>query len=280
MSYFVRLLVICATSYLLLMAPVSAVWVKDVFVQTLEVPAPCVFPQLFTIKKNETDMVATLSCHTTVSGVLNDANINEDDWYAAEQDALNTHTINIVSVKKESATRWVSVPFITETEYTKQLPHREKVVDQYGKVGVKGQLVETITFEDGTQKEAILSEWGVSDPVTQKVRIGTKYDLQTVVVDGQVVHYWKTLTVLATSYDKTCLGCDSWTATGAYLTKGIVAVDPKVIPLHTSMYVPGYGFGKAEDTGGAVKGDKIDLGFDDLRQGGWSRRWVTIYIID
>ena len=53
------------------------------------------------------------------------------------------------------------------------------------------------------------------------------------------------------------------TASGVPVTKGIVAVDPRVIPLGTRLFIPGYGFAVAGDTGGAVNGNVIDLGYPD-----------------
>lgn len=69
------------------------------------------------------------------------------------------------------------------------------------------------------------------------------------------------------------------TATGAVVTYGIVAVDPNVIPLGTKMYIPGYGYAVAADTGGAVKGYVIDLGYPDGVQVDWQSRWVDITIL-
>jgi 3D (Asp-Asp-Asp) domain-containing protein len=62
------------------------------------------------------------------------------------------------------------------------------------------------------------------------------------------------MTVLATAY---CL--KGTTATGLPVGPGIVAVDPTVIPLGTRMTIPGYGEGVAADTGGGVKGARIDV---------------------
>lgn len=82
----------------------------------------------------------------------------------------------------------------------------------------------------------------------------------------------------ATSYDSTCEGCDMVTATGMKQGYGVVAVDPKVIPLYSKLYIPGYGVAVAGDVGGAVKGEKIDLGFDRL-EGQWSARKVDVYLL-
>jgi uncharacterized protein YabE (DUF348 family) len=69
------------------------------------------------------------------------------------------------------------------------------------------------------------------------------------------------------------------TATGAIVTYGIVAVDPDVIPLGTKMFIPGYGYAIAADTGGAVKGYLIDLGFPDGVSVDWKSQWVEIDIL-
>ncbi|OLN24071.1 peptidoglycan-binding protein [Domibacillus antri] len=73
----------------------------------------------------------------------------------------------------------------------------------------------------------------------------------------------KTLTVTATAYTADCAGCSGITATGIDLrndrNKKVIAVDPNVIPLGSRVYVEGYGEAIAGDTGGAIKGNKIDL---------------------
>jgi 3D (Asp-Asp-Asp) domain-containing protein len=61
----------------------------------------------------------------------------------------------------------------------------------------------------------------------------------------------------------------------------VVAVDPKFIPLGTRLYVDGYGHAVAGDTGGAIKGAKIDLGFDSNAEAiRFGRRKVTVRILD
>jgi 3D (Asp-Asp-Asp) domain-containing protein len=69
------------------------------------------------------------------------------------------------------------------------------------------------------------------------------------------------------------------TASGVPVTKGIVAVDKSLIPLGTRLYIPGYGFAVAGDTGGGIIGDMIDLGYPDGVAVDWRTGWVDVYIL-
>lgn len=69
------------------------------------------------------------------------------------------------------------------------------------------------------------------------------------------------------------------TALGVPVRKGVVAVDPKLIPLGTKLHVPGYGPGLAADVGYAIKGKVIDLWFPSMAKARqWGRRTVTITV--
>ena len=69
------------------------------------------------------------------------------------------------------------------------------------------------------------------------------------------------------------------TALGVPVRKGVVAVDPKLIPLGTKLHVPGYGPGLAADVGYAIKGRVIDLWFPSTAKArSWGRRTVTITV--
>jgi 3D (Asp-Asp-Asp) domain-containing protein len=70
------------------------------------------------------------------------------------------------------------------------------------------------------------------------------------------------------------------TTTGARVDRGIVAVDPKVIPLGTRLFIPGYGRAVAADTGSAVIGNIIDLGFPDAVTPNWEPQWIEIVILE
>lgn len=70
------------------------------------------------------------------------------------------------------------------------------------------------------------------------------------------------------------------TATGTWPSRGTIAVDPAIIPLGTRLYVEGYGEGIAEDTGGAIKGEILDLYMESESEcWDWGRRQVEVKII-
>ncbi|MDU5808977.1 MAG: cell wall-binding repeat-containing protein [Finegoldia magna] len=92
----------------------------------------------------------------------------------------------------------------------------------------------------------------------------------------------RVFTVRATAYTSDPRENGGWnvTAIGTKIRRGVIAVDPRVIPLRTRVYVEGYGFATAEDTGGAIKGNRIDVVMDTKRQSrNWGVRNVKIYIL-
>lgn len=95
----------------------------------------------------------------------------------------------------------------------------------------------------------------------------------------------ETKTVTATAYTAKCDGCSGVTSTGIDLNadpnKKVIAVDPSVIPLGTEVYVEGYGKAVAGDTGGAIKGNKIDLHVPSKEEANsWGVQTVNVEILD
>jgi 3D (Asp-Asp-Asp) domain-containing protein len=84
-----------------------------------------------------------------------------------------------------------------------------------------------------------------------------------------------TITVQATAYTG-----GGYTASGMQAAEGVIAVDPTVIPLGSRVYVDGYGYAVAADTGGAIQGNIIDLYFSSQAAcQNWGRRTVTVHIL-
>ncbi len=93
--------------------------------------------------------------------------------------------------------------------------------------------------------------------------------------------YSKVIQMEATAYTTEDPGCGLYTFRGSRLRKGLVAVDPNFIPLGTRLYVVGYGPALADDTGGDIKGNRIDLAYESRPEAfKFGRRMVTVYILD
>ncbi len=104
--------------------------------------------------------------------------------------------------------------------------------------------------------------------------------------EGEVLTYTRSMQSVATAYTNTDPGCSEWTATGTVARYGAIAVDPKVIPYGTRMYIVSndgkyvYGTAVAEDCGGAIKGNRIDLYYDtEAECWDFGVRGCTIYFL-
>lgn len=104
--------------------------------------------------------------------------------------------------------------------------------------------------------------------------------------DGEVLTYTHSKVMKATAYNNQDPGCTIYTATGTLCRVGAIAVDPKVIPYGTRMYIVSndgkyvYGIAVAEDCGGSIKGDRIDLYFDTTDEcWAFGIRSCTVYFL-
>lgn len=102
---------------------------------------------------------------------------------------------------------------------------------------------------------------------------------------GNPVKAIKEITVNASAYTLNFKNCTGITATGINLKKNpnqkVISVDPKVIKLGSKVYVPGYGYAIAGDTGGAIKGNKIDVFIPSQKAAlQWGRKNIKIQILN
>lgn len=97
-------------------------------------------------------------------------------------------------------------------------------------------------------------------------------------------HFKRSLSMSATAYEPGPRSCgrsaNGLTANGTKAGYGVVAVDPRVIPLGTRLFIEGYGYAVAADTGGAIDGNDIDLGYLTVSEClQWGRRKVKVYVL-
>ena len=154
----------------------------------------------------------------------------------------------------------------------------EKVLEE-GADGKKTKIVKVTYSKDGEEYSREIVSVETTLAKDKKISRGTKIVWRSLDSADGPIQYWKKMRVYATHYDSHCPGCDETTAIGLRAGKGVIAVDPSVIKLRSKVYIPGYGMAIAGDTGGAIKGNIIDLGFDDARTAGWSAHFIDIYLL-
>jgi 3D (Asp-Asp-Asp) domain-containing protein len=142
-----------------------------------------------------------------------------------------------------------------------------------------------VRYENGVEVARVAeAEAQVQNPIPQIIGYGTNIVIRTLDTPDGTIQYWRAFTMYATSYaakfTNRTPGTSSYgrTASGKILTKGLVAIDRTMMPFGTQMYVPGYGFAEAADTGSGVRGRFIDLGFDDFNYENWHAP-VTVYFL-
>lgn len=155
-----------------------------------------------------------------------------------------------------------------------------------------------ITYLGGQEADRqVLSETVTRQPVAEIIAVGTgsapAVSEKPVIADGritlptgEVLTYTRTDTVRATAYTHTDRGCDTVTATGTRVHRGTAAVDPRFIPYGTRMFIVSsdgsyvYGIAAAEDCGGDIKGDRMDLYLPTHAQcTAFGRRVCTVYFL-
>ncbi|MGE6556506.1 3D domain-containing protein [Exiguobacterium sp. 17-1] len=225
--------------------------------------------------------------------------------------------VTVNTTRRAVLTEQQLLPFEVETVEDDTLPAGEQLVTKSGRPGIRTQKYQ-LTLADGLSKEKkLIANEVTSEPVKQVVKVGTKpvepveaamtptptFDTEKATVPLAEVpkaatdldfSKAKTLMVEATAYtnDPASNGSQLYdgralTATGydvtdtiTYQGLPIIAVDPKVIPLGTKVYVEGVGLAIALDTGGAIKGNKIDVlveGESTAKQFG--RKTIQVWVI-
>lgn len=214
--------------------------------------------------------------------------------YASLDDKIvENMKLKVVRVDVKEISEETSIPYKVVTRENSELDHGKEKVIRQGEEGVEQKIYEVV-YEDGKEvKRELLVQKILSAPIDKIVEIGTMLTHKT--ARGDTLRYSKVLNMRATAYtasfkdtgknpDHPQFGI---TYTGIRAKKGVIAVDPNVIPLGTKVYVevagstPDYGYAVAADIGGAIKGDLIDLYFDDPGTvESWGIKRVKVYILE
>lgn len=223
--------------------------------------------------------VLTVPC--TVAEVLrrNDVTVRaQDKVFPALDSTLSAKgLVRVLRVDERVVTEKVPVPFWTKRTPDPSMDRgKTKVVSQ----GADGVLEKTVRVRvvDGHEAYRTLVSTRVLRSATPSiVAVGTKPPLQVLSTSRGRYVYRMVHRMEATAY----FGGGRRTSARYRSGYGVVAVDPRVIPLHSKIYVEGYGKAVAGDTGGAIHGNRIDLGYTSTREAIlFGRRRVRVYILE
>ena len=250
---------------------------------------------VYEIDNNGTVKTYKTSCKT-VKELLSDLKIKVDDDDIVIPD-LDTELksegkISIIKVDVKVIEKEVEAPFKTIKKKNKELSHKQSKILVQGVNGKNKVKCKEYYAGDKLIKEEVIHVETIVKPIDQVFEEGTK-DVFT--NDRGDFTARKAIKMVATAYEAGPRSTGKRpgdkgygiTASGARAKRGTVAVDPRVIPLGTKLYVksltpgvPDYGFAIAQDTGGAIKGNKIDLFMDTVWEClQFGRRPVMVYIL-
>ena len=224
-----------------------------------------------------------VSCQPTVGGILREAGVTlgPKDRVHPSLNVKSTQgmRIRIARVEEKVVVQKEPIGFRTITKFNPYSIGSKRVI-QEGEQGEK-EVKYLVAYKDGVKIGArVLEARVMKQPVNEVVAVS-----KAAFLASRSGSHTRSVRMIATAYDPGPRSCgkyaSGYTATGMRAGFGVVAVDPRVIPLGTQLYVDGYGFCVAGDVGRAIKGNRIDLGFGTYGEAiRFGRRAVTVYVLD
>lgn len=194
---------------------------------------------------------------------------NETAPFAAE--------IRVVRVTETFEIIEEALPYRTILRPDGNLPLDVRATLQPGEQGVFRRRYRT-RLEDGQMISHVqLDSWIEKHPIDEIVVYGTQIQIRTRPTEIGQIEYWRVLTMNVGAYSPALAG-KNMTSTGEILRKGVVAVDPAVIPLGSQVYIEGYGQAVAADVLPEASGLSIMLGYEDDHIQPWSGE-VEVYVL-
>lgn len=229
--------------------------------------------------------VVILKDKDVVLGELDRTNYSLDSYIKADT------KLKVIRVEKETEVVEELIAFSSEKQEEPNLLVGERQVVTEGRNGINERTYEVVKENGVVVAKSVVDEKVTRQPVTEVVSIGTKvvepepvvvasdeqsaasestfdfsannYSSVFATVESEPKSSKKELYVEATAYTPFCEGCSGTTKMGINVRLNtnikVIAVDPRVIPLGSKVWVEGYGYAIAADTGGAIKNLRIDV---------------------
>ncbi|GGH88340.1 uncharacterized protein YabE (DUF348 family) [Pullulanibacillus pueri] len=247
---------------------------------------------LFDGKKKPTHIKAV--AHTTVKQLLENQGITlgKNDKLLPKdrnQELNDDEVVKITRVDKETTTETEPIDYEIVKQNDSSLEKGQTRVIQNGEEGQVEKTYEITKATDHkgtTENRTLLKKRVTKNPKKKIIAVGTKviqHQSQTsrsLSSSNDTVLYMQ-----STAFTASCKGCNGITSLGinlkAHPSSKVIAVDPSVIPLGSKVWVEGYGYAIAGDTGGGISGKKIDVFLPSKSQANrWGTRTVKVKILN
>jgi 3D (Asp-Asp-Asp) domain-containing protein len=189
--------------------------------------------------------------------------------------------VHITRIRTERVQEIASIPFHYVFKMSHDVTPGQTVKDQTGVPGVITRTYLLTYVNDQLTSRKLIATDVTRKPVDQELLAGIRTRMARALPSrGGTYRRLQCMDMVATGYSPYEGSSEGRCANGMRAGYGIVAVDPRVIPLGTKLYIEGYGYAIAGDTGGAIKGHRVDLGHTTYREAdAVGRRHVRVWII-
>lgn len=253
----------------------------------------------FTVNVNvDGQTFTTQTAPTTLKNVLTELGVtlDSDDIISVSLDSIlkNETDVNITRVSYIESYQTEYLEYQTIKRESSKLDYGDTQVLVEGEIGEKRITIETVLYDGEIFSSQVISEQILKEPVNNIVEYGT-FNVNRGVTHregvittetGEMLTYAKVIEGTATAYSAE-MQSSKTTKSGTIARVGAIAVDPRVIPLGSELYITSadgtswvYGVAVAEDTGSAIIGNIVDLYFETVQECiSFGRKACTIYVL-
>lgn len=233
--------------------------------------------------------LALISSEDSVGLMLKTENISLSDSDKVKP-ALSTPitegmNVEVIRVQTKSLFEVKPIKYNEIVKVNTKLANTKRYVRQEGKTGEK-RVSYSVVYENGIEvSRTTLKESIIKNPVDKVIEQGG-YPLMPVSRGGSIMPYSRVIKARATAYWAVRGVGKTYTASGRKAIRNpegysTIAVDPSIFPYGTKLFIEGYGFAVAADTGTAIVGNKIDVFFDTYKEAcSYGAKYVNVYRLD
>jgi len=263
----------------------------------------CALPILMAVAANRSDVVEAQRLNTVSVSIIADgaerqvrtaqttvgATLTEAGIRIGPQDVVTPATgekirdglaVTVVRVREEIETLTQPIPFETVKTFVASMRPGAVKTTRQGRPGEKLLRYQVLYVNGRPVKKAFVGSEITKKPESRVLSIGSRGRYTS---RGEYRTH-KVMRMLASAYDPGPRSCGRYangrTACGLRAGYGVVAVDTRVIPAMSRLYIEGYGYAIAGDRGRAIKGNRIDLGYNTYREAiDFGKRYVTVHVL-